>query len=477
MGEARRRGTREDRARDAIRRNKADFARSMGLMDAPGRVLLQAGLKPFLDSMSPSEWADRRAAIVDSLKEHPAATSLSESLPVRVQNDEMGWYLFLCQQAIEDPLCTEINQAQRALPFFAGLGARWPHAHRVTGLDRKIKALLKDYRKEPDGLLFEILVALSYATSGWDVTFIEEGDAKSADMHVARADQEFFVECKRMSRRTEYSKHEQREFLRLWDAGKALLVKNGQWIWFKGTFHVDPAELQDDFLYRLWTTALPISAGEHVLLDNPEATIQARLIDRGAVHRHMQEYFVKGNSPMLTHLIGGDWAPDNAPVTLLHAVKTNHVAGCEAPVLATYIDEVGFACGFTRDFDSEASIDKRAKDVIKLLSDAVKQVPADKPSIIHIAAETMEGAATERRRSQKIQHSIPGFITDKPVVAIRFHRLQAHRRTNLLYEMDETVDYFQTDAVDLSHLPTLAVVVADAPVVPTSHWELYPDGQ
>jgi hypothetical protein len=47
-----------------------------------------------------------------------------------VREDEMGWYLFLCDQAINDPLCTDVNQSQRILPFFAGLGVRWQHAHR-----------------------------------------------------------------------------------------------------------------------------------------------------------------------------------------------------------------------------------------------------------------------------------------------------------------------------------------------------------
>ncbi len=92
----------------------------------------------------------------------------------------------------------------------------------------------------------------------------------------------------------------------------------------------------------------------------------------------------------------------------------------------------------------------------------------DKPPIIHIAAETTEGAAIERRRSEKVQRDIPAFITGKPVVSIRFNRLQAHQRSNLLYEIDETADYFQTDDVDLSHLPSSAVVPSDAPLVPAT---------
>jgi hypothetical protein len=76
---------------------------------------------------------------------------------------------------------TDVSKSRLALPFFAGIGPRCQHAHRAAGLDRKIKRLLKDYRKDRDGLLFEVLVALSYAAAGWDVTFIDEGAAKSPD--------------------------------------------------------------------------------------------------------------------------------------------------------------------------------------------------------------------------------------------------------------------------------------------------------
>jgi len=38
----------------------------------------------------------------------------------------------------------------------------------------------------------------------------------------------------------------------------------------------------------------------------------------------------------------------------------------------------------TREFDLETLIDKKAKDFTKLLSEAVKQVPPNIPSVIHI---------------------------------------------------------------------------------------------
>lgn len=319
MGQARQRGTREQREAEAIKRDGSELAHSLGLMDDtdPIRKALKAGLKAFMDRITPDQWQKRRAELLNYLNNRPKGTRLSKATSVRVREDEMGWYLFLCEQAIENPMCTDVSQSQRILPFFASMGFRWRHAHRVAGIERKLDELLKGHRKEPDGLIFEILVALSYAAKGWDVTFIEEGPDKTPDMYVARDDQKFFVECKRMARTTAYSEKERNEFLRLWDSGKCVLFENGQWVWFKGTFHMDPADLPDDFLRDLWQASLPIGLGEQVLLDNDQATIRARLIDSEAVRRHLVDFKVKTNSPMLSQVIGGDWAPDDSSVTIL----------------------------------------------------------------------------------------------------------------------------------------------------------------
>jgi hypothetical protein len=305
------------------------------------------------------------------------------------------------------------------------------------------------------------------------VALIEEGPGKSPDMHITRPGQEFFVECKRMARRTQYSEQEGAEFFRLWDAGKPVLLAKGKWVWIHATFHVEPADLPTSFLHDLFEASLPLGRFETVLLDNEQATIRARPIDRAAVQRHLADNWVKQNSPMFSRLCGGDCAPDNASVTMIAATVISHVDGCEASVLSGFVDSADFVIGFTRVFDSEASIDKKARDVTKLLSGAVAQVPADRPSIIHLAAETMEGAAIEIRRSEKVKRRISEFTYGKPVAAVRFHRFLGNQRTDMLFEFDETVDTFDNAGANLSQVPTLVVVPDDGPTRLGAHWELY----
>lgn len=479
MGEAKRRGTPAARKTAAIKRHKREFVDSLGPRDPHHDRMLRRGLDILLSKMRDGEWTARRAAIVAALQPlDEQGPELATASPVRVQFDEIGWYMFLCEQALEDPLCMDVSQAARALPFVHALGRQLDYAVRVTGLDDKLRELVTRYKSDPDGVIFEVLVALAYAEQGWEVEMLPQvPPAKSPDLKVTRDGFEMFVECKRLSRRSDYGERERNEFLRVWDAAKQALVQNGQWIWFDARFHVEASALPTNFLLDIFTAKLPLAeGGEHLIYDGAEATIRARLIDRRRVALHFAQYQVKTPSAQLTVLLGDDWAPPNSEVTMLSLSKRSHILGCEADVLGTFIDTMSWACGITRVFDAEQSIERKARDVKRRLSEAVEQLPTDKPSIVHIALETLEGADIERRRTEKIMGFMPEFATDKPVAAIRIHLIQANQTVDKLWEIDETVQRFQPAELPLSMnglIPLQVIVPMDTPMRDGAHWEIY----
>lgn len=473
MGEARRRGTFKERAEAAIKRNKAQLAKNVSDLDADNAELLRVGLGAFLQQISADAWRARRESIVQHLKGITVAKGLAQAPSVRVPADEIGWYLFLAQQALEDPLCLDVNQASRALPFIVGIGDRWKHAARVQGLDRKIKEVLNDRKAEPDGLIFEILVALSYAERGWEVELLKERPPdKSPDMVARKGDKTLYIECKRQSRRAAYAEKERNDFLRLWHAAREVLISKRQWVWMKAAFHVEVSSLPAAYLSEIVQRILPLREPEALVHDDGNVTIHARQIDELAVQSHLQKFRVKSNSPMLVKLLGGDWAPLNSATTILNLCKTSHVVGCEARILGTYIDEIAWACGVTRKFDSEISIEKNARDVKNLLAEAVRQVPDDVPSVIHIGVET-EFPDVERRRTEKVMTSIPSFIFDRPVLGVRLHLFQANQTIDKLWEFDETVEKFQLDGAKLDDTPSRVVIPTRFELIPGRHWELY----
>ena len=131
MGEARRRGTPAARRRTAIQRGKAKMIDLIGGRDQRSDAILRAGIAPFLARLTPDAWLERRQGILDALRDVEQGIELEKAKPIRVQEDEIAWYLFLCEQALDDPLCMDVNQLARAAPFFAGIGERWAHANRV----------------------------------------------------------------------------------------------------------------------------------------------------------------------------------------------------------------------------------------------------------------------------------------------------------------------------------------------------------
>jgi hypothetical protein len=480
MGQAKRRGTFNERKQFAIKRDKNLIIEKMGGRDKHLMDVLHTGIKPFLAQLSKEEWQARRRRILESLKSHPESISLEKAKSIRFREDEIGWYIFLCQQTLVDPLCIDISQAQRILPFFAGIGERWVYANKVDGIERKISDTLTRYKTSPDGTIFEILVALSYAVKGWNVEFLKEiPPVKSPDMIVRKNGIELFIECKRLDRRTAYSEKERVEFLRLWDAAVPVLLMNKQWIWLKAVFHAEVSILTTDFLAQILQKTLPICNGETIIHDSSDATISARHIDSQAVINHLEKFMVKEPSPMLNNLLGGDWAPDNSEVSVVYHAKRGQITGCEVAVLGTFIESLDFACGITRKFDSEISINKKARDITKLLSEAVKQVPHGGLSVIHIAAETLEGRDVELRRTEKVLSKIPSFVTDKAILGLRFHRLQSNSRANMLFEFDETVEDFQSDRIRpegkmlLKDIPTQVIVPDQVETVDGRHWEIY----
>lgn len=474
MGEARRRGTFERRRKESIKRNKKALIDMLGGIDEQSDAALRTGIAPFLSRMGQEEWHSRRTRIIESLQEIDRGQKLEHAKPIRVQDDEIAWYLFLCEQALEDPLCLDVNQLARAAPFFVGIGERWQFAANVNGLDSKIDEVLHKYKSDPDGLIFEITVALAYAEHGWEVTLLDQcPPAKSPDMLISKNGFECYVECKRMARRTGYAGMERNQFLRVWDAGRLVLIKNRQWLWFKGAFHAEASTLPDEFLSDIFQKALPIGPGEQLIYDGPEATIYGRPIDKLTVQRHLAQWRVKANSPMVSTLLGGDWAPLNSQTTIAHVLQTSQVVDCDVRVLSTYIDGIDWACGFTREFDGQESINKKAKNVTKLLSKAIEQVPDDRPSIIHIAAETLEGKEVELLRTQKVFSKIPNLIVNKPVIAIQFHRFQGNQTIDKLWEFDETVDKFKVDGLPWLDIPNNVVAPISTEMREGSHWEIY----
>lgn len=472
MGEARRRGSRRERKESAIARKKALLIEAMGGRDPESDKALRAGLDLLKERLSDKDWAERRAKIISFLNDIPTRLDLASAKSIRVRDDEIGWYIFLAEQALDDPLCLDVNQAARNLPFISSLGKKVAYRRKIKGLDVKLEELLGKFKSQPDGLIFELLTAFSYAAEGWDVEFLPEAPGqKMPDLMVKKEGREIFVECKRQSRRSDYAENERNEFLRRWDTAREVVLKNQQKLWFKCDIHTEVNLLPDDFLKEVFEKELPLDSNEAVIFDGPEATIAARQIDWYSVKRHFSQNRVKQNSPTLNQVLGGDWALPSDNVTVQIVARTSQIADCDANILGCYIEDVDWACGISRNVDAEAAIEKKTRDIKNLLAAAVRQVPTDKESIIHIAVETLEGNRVEQRRTEKVMESIPGFTTEKMVSCVRLHSFRPNASTDQLWDFEETVQTFNRSWASLEGIPEAVVLPKGSDLRDGNHWD------
>ncbi len=123
--------------------------------------------------------------------------------------DTIGWYLYLCELAISRPHELPTYYSSRGLPFLGVIGSKLRYAGGVQNLNTKLRETMTDRRLEPDGFIFEVLVALSYAECGWAVEVLPEGPGRTPDLSITMHGQKLSVECKRMSSRSQYAIEEE----------------------------------------------------------------------------------------------------------------------------------------------------------------------------------------------------------------------------------------------------------------------------
>jgi len=123
-------------------------------------------------------------------------------------------------------------------------------------------------------------------------------------------------------------------------------------------------------------------------------------LDFGPLRRILETDHVAMNSSRLHELLTGRYKRN------AHIINTLVVKFADNPL---YIDECDGGTVFDWDSRSPASIDGKARDVLKRLADGNKQLPDGRPSIVHVGLEAVDGMEVEEARYEKVIKSISGF--------------------------------------------------------------------
>lgn len=201
--------------------------------------------------------------------------------------------------------------------------------------------------------------------------------------------------------------------------------------------------------------------------------LSVKRIDLDKVNDHFNDFFVRQNSPQLVSLLASGFKSSDS-FTHLISPTSFVIAGPDDEYHALNVFCTGVKKAFCARWvcNAEESIEKKAKDVKKLLSKAVKQAPEGLPTIVHIAYETLHGPHIEFRRAAKIESSLRDFdCNGKNICAIYCHAIQPSI-SETDWEIAETTTRYGRNGFSpqriLSH--DLMLDEVNTPICNDTHW-------
>jgi len=450
-------------------------------IDRPEKIApnsdIQRALEWFLSFLPAEEWKRRKAAIEAHLEDtfRPVSNIVGIDSLRRVvgTDDQIAWYLYLVETSLHEPYRIETEQAARILPVFERLGADLDRLTGIRGVDTQITKVLGASKRQPDSVLFEILVALLWSKNGWhEVSFIPaDFNEKKPDIRAAGGGVEWFIETKRLATNSGYSSKEREKWLRIWARFKDSLLKVGYPLIFEITFHVELESLSDDFLNCELASKLRLVIGSCQLIDNEIWSVRVKLLDFTRITDHLKDNYVKYPSRQLQELVGGKWERGKGFTSLISAslVRVGEGGGCNQ-----FVDEIEWAAGAYWHCDAPRAIEAKARDIRGHLAEAVKQLPSGSRGVIHIGIETPDGEHVEAERYARIVETVRNFeAKGKDLAWVYVHLFESYSPPQgALWLLDETVYNF--GSISTTNAEPLAEHFAISPhegeKIPSMHW-------
>lgn len=400
-------------------------------------------LQFLIDDMGESDWLKRRESLRHKIELCESQISPSNG-PLEFQmfptpDNDIIWYMFLVDIQGKD-LCSDHSfEAHRILPFFASIGERIDEISEVNGVPHIIKKLTSENSNNTDEILFELLVATLYLRNGYNIEFIKETPPiKRPDIKVLTDDgQNFYVECKRVSRKGEYSSIEESTWDSIWkELSKAMLSTNKNY-WVDITFKRELSAVSPNKVIGAFKR-LHISgcgpAGMKFYSSSFDMVLHR--VNQVKLTSHFSQNLVKPLTPQIHDLIFGNVDANEKRSTACLAKKIERY-GNQNSVLNIFIDDLKLCAGAQWRCTDTQSTFKRAKHFKSIAGRAAQQIPQEGLGIIHILYETNEGPDIEIKRREKHMSAFNEF-SSKNTIGIFLHGVHFYPMTDH-FEWAETI--------------------------------------
>ncbi|MGX9178686.1 hypothetical protein [Mesorhizobium sp. BHbdii] len=345
----------------------------------------------WLKSFVPSRDMERR---IDAVKAYLAASRerMRDGVltPLYDPADTMAWYILQAETFATDRAYWSPEGVMRVVPFLTRIGKELPLLLRVKDVEERAARTMLAERRQPDGGIFELLVALAYQRGGWErVEFVKEtpGRGRTPDLHVFRPKSRWAVECKRLAP-SPYAAREKLRGMKLADPIHAISLETGVSVVVEVNYKIELADVPEDYLLAHARGAIEKRVSR--TWDDEFATGRIKPVSWSLARKVLAKddvYF--GASRMIELLVG----------YYIHEADHSMAAKWRpAPSRPSYAEAVYQASVVSWRSRSRAAIRQKARHFRSVLANAEGQLPSDRPGVIHIGVETYAGANVDLAR-------------------------------------------------------------------------------
>lgn len=306
--------------------------------------------------------------------------------------DAIAWYIFQAETFATDRRFLVIPEMVRIAPLITRLGMDLEILKSVDGVETRARRVMTGGKSNPDNGIFEILVALAYKRRGWKtVEFIAEqpGLAKTPDICVYDGRRRWAVECKRLSPTVLEEGIAQRGST-LSDPVHKLSMERGRTLVTTTIFLEDLHSIPDDYL--LTKAEEYLRSGKGRWEDERSRGIIRDIDWRLARHVLSKDDVYFGSSRMI-ELLTGSYRHDAQ-----HSLLIKWRPSTNRPL---YAEEVYHANIVSWTDRSKATMERRSRHFRSVVGRAERQLPNDRPGVIHIGMENWHGPSLDARRHIK----------------------------------------------------------------------------
>lgn len=346
--------------------------------------------------------------------------------------DTFGWYLFLAEAALDHLWNVEPMYASRVVPILRAIGRSLPLLLHVPGLDDRVRRLVGPERSQPNGGLFELLVAGAYRGVNAQVAFKSETRVQKAhDLDVTIDGIAYAVECKRMET-SDYGEQERMRMRALWYPASDLIAALGRSAFGNVDFRVAVSEVPERYLIEkveAWlSSGLP-----SLLWDDEGGRGVVGDLDLGPLQAALTQNEILAAGTLVIKLLTGRYRRHESH---LQAIRFRSDGS------PRYMSECDQAIILRWKCSAEASVKAKAKDVVAKLAQATDQLPADRPGIVHVGLEAVEGDASEEARIGRVLSSLERFEPrGKPLEFVYVHYFIPDSPPEGGWSFEERVDW------------------------------------